>query len=357
MTIPHDRLTGSLRIDRTVVLTLAGEIDLATQSELRSLLDEAIASGDRDLSLDLTGVTFMGAAGLTEMLRAAEDLHHRDRDFTLRGTSAFVRRLLEITSLTEALPLHDTQRPPMIVQALEMAVAGRLARELLDAALRLVVSMTHAVVDGADGASITLPRQGELVTVASSNDVVLEMDGDQYATGEGPCLDAATSGHRFEISSLDNEKRWPEFVPRARARGIRSILSTPLISKDKSLGALNIYSRTVDAFAEHEQHWADRFAAEAAVLVGQSLRVPADAGLHARLQQALQTRETIAVAQGILMNRTGDDSDSAYVVLRDVSVRTGQPLGEVCERVIAANGGRGPRTAARGVDAHDAAPA
>jgi hypothetical protein len=51
-------------------------------------------------------------------------------------------------------------------------------RQLRDAALKLVVTMTQEVVAGADGVSSTLPRNGQLQTVVASNDVVLAMDHD-----------------------------------------------------------------------------------------------------------------------------------------------------------------------------------
>ena len=72
--------------------------------------------------------------------------------------------------------------------------------------------MAQAVVVGADGVSITRPRNGCLGTVAASDDVVLEMDHDKYDTGEGLCLDAVTEGERFHILSLREEDRWPAFV-------------------------------------------------------------------------------------------------------------------------------------------------
>jgi len=82
-------------------------------------------------------------------------------------------------------------------------------------------------------------------TVAATDDTVAQMDRDQYATGQGPCLAAAGEGHWFHVESVDEEGRWPDFVPRARAGGIGSILSTPLMATGgRSVGALNIYSRT-----------------------------------------------------------------------------------------------------------------
>jgi GAF domain-containing protein len=223
-----------------------------------------------------------------------------------------------------------------LVQALALAAAEPLTRGLLDAALKSVVTMAQAVVGGADGASITMPRQGRFSTVAASNDVVLDMDTDQYDSGQGPCLDAASLGERFHIDSLNTETRWPEFVPRARARGIRSIMSTPLTDGAEPLGALNIYSRTVDAFAEHEQHWADTFAAQAALVLTQARTSPSAHELDEQLRRALQSCEVIALAQGIIIGWVGGTPTQAYAVLRDDSERTGQPLLEVCEQVVAA---------------------
>jgi anti-anti-sigma factor len=335
MQVP-ELLSGTVRVDRGVIVTAIGEVDLFTAPSFRTMLEEALAVGVDTVTVDLAGVTFMDAQGLTVLVGAARQLQDNGGRLVVRAPPASLRRLFEVTDLTEFLGVDLAAAAPAVARTLALAAAVPLTRELLDAALKLVVTMTQAVVTGADGASITLPRGGRLGTVAASNEVVLEMDTDQYDTGEGPCLDAATQGERFQIGSLDTEQRWPAFVPRARARGIRSILSTPLMSQSIALGALNIYSRTVDAFAEHETEWADMFAAEAAAVVTHAHTSPSAQDLDLQLQQALQSREVIALAQGIMMGRTGGTPAEAYLVLRDVSVRTGVPLLDVCERVVAA---------------------
>lgn len=93
-------------------------------------------------------------------------------------------------------------------------------------------------MDGADGVSVSLRRHGHLATVASSDQTILEMDADQYATGEGPCVDASVEGRWFHVESLDNETRWPAFIPRAQKLGINAILSIPLLAGDRPIGAL-----------------------------------------------------------------------------------------------------------------------
>ncbi|MDP9181443.1 MAG: anti-sigma factor antagonist [Actinomycetota bacterium] len=331
-----ETLTGTVRVDRGVVVIPVGEVDLATVPAFRALVDEALSVGTGTVTVNLAGVGFMDARGLSVLVAAARELRGSGRQLVIRGPSPQIRRLFEITDLTEYLGVEPLPAVSALNRALVLAATAPISRELLDAALRLVVAMAHVVVEGADGASITLPRQGRLGTVAASNDVVLQMDTDQYETGEGPCMDAATQGERFHICSLDTEERWPAFVPRARARGIRSIMSTPLMAEGAPLGALNIYSRTVDAFAEHEQEWADRFAAEAAAVITHARTSPTARDLDRQLQEGLESREVIALAQGITMGRVGGTANEAYLVLRDVSVRTGQPLLEVCAQVVAA---------------------
>jgi GAF domain-containing protein len=205
---------------------------------------------------------------------------------------------------------------------------------VLDASLNLVVVMSQAVMAGADGVSITVPRDGRLRTVAASNDVVLQMDHDQYDTGQGPCLDAAHRGELYSSKALVSESRWPQFVPRARARGIESIMSTPLMSADVPLGALNVYSRAANALASHEQQWAIEFADQASrVLEAANTPVTADS-VSAEIDQGLQSRHVVALAQGITMTAQGLRPDAALRFLIDISRRTSRPLLHVSQDVV-----------------------
>ena len=230
------------------------------------------------------------------------------------------------------------QPGPALLDALRVRSTSGQTREVLDAALALVVTMTQEVVQGADGVSITLPRDGAYATVAHSNDVVLAMDHDQYDTGQGPCLDAARLGERVFVGALGAEQRWPDFVPRARAHGVETVLSSPLLAGGAAHGALNVYSSTAGALAEHERRWAGEFARQASsVLTVALLALPSDR-LTGDLEQALASRTVIARAQGWLMHRDGLDADAAWRALTATSRGTSLPLREVCERLLTGDG-------------------
>lgn len=335
--------TGSVRVrDDVALVMLAGEADVHSAPLMRALLQDAAATGTPSVVVDLALVSFCDAAGLGLLVRTGNELALRDAQLSLRAAPVFLRRLLEITGLTGTLRVEPATTADGRL-AVDLAAAARLplTRAVLDAALELVAVMSRSVMHGADGVSITLPRDGRLRTVAASNDVVLQMDHDQYDTGQGPCLDAAKEGEPFSSTALAFERRWPNFVPRARARGIESIMSTPVMSGDRPLGALNVYSRAPDALASHEQQWANQFALEASKVLLAADATATAGSVDAEIQQALHSREVIALAQGVVMAREKLGPDTAYRFLTDISRRTSRPLLMICEDVVDVDDARG----------------
>ncbi|MFL6121321.1 STAS domain-containing protein [Actinophytocola sp.] len=105
-----------LWIDRTVdghavVVRVFGEVDLVTAPLLSAQLRlaEAVVVPPAAVVLDLTGVTFIGSAGLTVLL------DHRER-CAVRGTRLqvigghLVRRVVTVAGLAQVLPLIPAPR-------------------------------------------------------------------------------------------------------------------------------------------------------------------------------------------------------------------------------------------------------
>lgn len=206
--------------------------------------------------------------------------------------------------------------------------------DVVDGVLSLLVALARATVGGADGASVSLQRRGRLATVAASDETVAAMDGHQYATGEGPCVDASTQGRPFHFTSLDDESRWPNFTPKARALGIKAILSSPLLAGEQPVGALNIYSRAPDVFSTEEQGLAAKFASEVSIILQGAGVDLSDERWAARLSEALRTRQIIAEAQGITMDRNHVSEEEAFTLLRTDSQRRDRPLRDIAVEVV-----------------------
>ena len=346
-----------------VVVSVWGGVGLLTAPSLGALLGDLIDRGHIDVVVDLVELEFMDASGLGVIASATARLRPVGGVLSIRSPSVMVRRLLEIADMSELIAVgspdpgagvlgpeqRSGDRSESVASVASGSMAVDLARvaalpagnDVVDAALRLVTALARATVGGADGVSVSLRRHGQVTTVAASDETIAQMDRDQYATGEGPCLAAASEGHWFHIESLAEETRWPQFVPRALEDGIGSILSTPLMVSARPVGALNIYSNTERAFGPPDQELAALFATQASGILADAGVDIATEEVAKRLQDALQARETIAQAQGVVMARQGVTAEVAYAALRQSSKRTGVPVRHRAAEIVASTAREG----------------
>ena len=342
----------SLDADRSeAVVSVRGALDAAALIELVGLFDTVIARGYTAIVLDLVAVDSLAQTGPAVITAAAQRLAEQGRHLTIRSPSTAIESRLVAAGLGDFLVDEEFElmagrpgdRSTVVVRVPDNADlhrSGRFAEragaiptdtDLVDATLRLVVQLARTTVTGADGVSVSLRRHGQLATVAASDQVILEMDADQYATGEGPCVDASIKGRRFHAQSLEDEDRWPDFTPKARALGIQAILSSPLLAHRRPVGALNIYSLQPRAFGDDDQSLAMRFATEVSAILTDAGVDVSDDRRSERFQASLRSREVIAQAQGVIMDRQGITEEEAYTG----SVSTPSAPGSHC--------GRGPR--------------
>jgi anti-sigma B factor antagonist len=123
---PPFRLAVSEKTDPAVV-TLEGELDLATAPQLRERLVELTECGVIDIVLDLTMLEFIDSTGLSVLVLVFNRTKAAGGSTVLRNPSHSVMRLLEITGLVtlfavESGPTLDTAR-------LLPAVEGHLLRQ------------------------------------------------------------------------------------------------------------------------------------------------------------------------------------------------------------------------------------
>ncbi len=62
-----------------------------------------------------------------------------------------------------------------------------------------------------------------------------------------------------------NERRWPHWTQRAVRLGLGSSLSSPLVVRGDSLGAVNVYATREEAFADEEERVLALFAEKASI--------------------------------------------------------------------------------------------
>jgi anti-sigma B factor antagonist len=83
------------------VLRLSGELDLATVADIQRSVDAISGQAPEHLVVDLSGVTFMDSSGIALLLQIAATRPRTE----LRNPTPLIRRVLEMTGLTETLPI------------------------------------------------------------------------------------------------------------------------------------------------------------------------------------------------------------------------------------------------------------
>jgi anti-anti-sigma factor len=94
--------------DNLVVLHVTGEIDLLTANVLGDRLREHLTPVNRVLALDLTGVTFLGSAGLAEIVSASRKAEEGAGRMLLVADNRAVLRPLEVTGLLPILAVYHS---------------------------------------------------------------------------------------------------------------------------------------------------------------------------------------------------------------------------------------------------------
>lgn len=180
----------------------------------------------------------------------------------------------------------------------------------LDDILQTIVEVAQNSVPGFDHVGIaTLEKTGNIVTRAfTGGDLVLHLDEVQYSLRQGPCSAALQGTDTVSVSSLGSEQRWPEYVLRARALGVRSQMGVKLYLDEGTLGGMNFYSTLADEVTIDAQAMGRLFATHAAIALGYARE-------RDTLAVGLQTRTVIGQAIGILMERYQMAEDRAFAFL------------------------------------------
>jgi GAF domain-containing protein len=188
-------------------------------------------------------------------------------------------------------------------------------------------------VPGAEDCSVTLTSGTYAFSPASAGDLARRLDENQFNLGQGPCLDAGSSGETLVIDDVDEDDRWPAYLSLATVIGLGSSVSVPLPLQQEFVGALNFYSRTPRAFdAEGVQLCRQLCAHVAAVL--SSAQLTESLPEPGQLEESAHTRAVIEQAKGILMARERCSPDEAFDMIRRASQRENRKLRLIAEGIV-----------------------
>jgi hypothetical protein len=209
-----------------------------------------------------------------------------------------------------------------------LAAADRLCRACVDllAVDGAAVSITHA------GAS-----QG---TFGSSGALSRRLDEFQFTFGEGPCLDAVSSGLPVLVGDVGDqrEERWPAFSRAALGSGVRAVFALPVALARSPIGALDLFRNEAGPLSEAGLEgglWAAELAALPLLELLTEVGSAEDDGDGDGWEQlASLQRVEVYQATGMIIGHLDVDASEALVRLRAYAFSHGLTASEAAWAIV-----------------------
>lgn len=217
------------------------------------------------------------------------------------------------------------------------AILRRLATHDADGTGTKRLCRLAAEITGASGASIMLLAD-DLVrgSLCTTDGVAAYVDDLQLTLGEGPGLDAHTSGRPVLEPDLCSPvgSRWPALAPSAIDAGVRALFAFPARIGAARLGALTLHRDVPGPLSD--EHFAQG-ETMAVVATRTILDLQADAppgSVSAELEEGANFHLVVHQAAGMVSVQLGIGVTEALVRLRAHAFLAGRPLDEVSRDVV-----------------------
>jgi len=227
--------------------------------------------------------------------------------------------------------------PPVDLGTALNQMAGLvLTRETVDTALDLVTALAATATAGTLGSAVTVVDEHGKRSRAASNSTAEQADLLQYELDEGPCLTAWRTGEPVRIDDTTTDGRWPRWNEAASRLGVRSLLSTPLLVGEESIGAMKVYCERPMNYGAHDEQVMRLLAGQAAILLANTQGLQEARRLSRQLTEALAGRDAVARATGVLLARGAASEQDAFARLAAAAREAGRSVQDVARALVAA---------------------
>jgi GAF domain-containing protein len=212
----------------------------------------------------------------------------------------------------------------------ELARSLATPRSVEDVLARVTATAVE-LLPGADTAGVLIAKGDKFESLFGTSDLVYKLDQLQAKYNEGPCVDAANDDLMLRADDFAVETRWPNFSRALVEIGVHSCLSFKLYAGDRTAGALNVFGLRPHVFTAESEALGSVLAAHAAAAILASRH-------SEQLRSAINSRDVIGQAKGVLMERFNVDALRAFEMLRKLSQDTNIKLSELAQRVVDTRG-------------------
>lgn len=202
----------------------------------------------------------------------------------------------------------------------------------LDDILKLVVTVTAEVMSSKICSLWLLDERQKVLKLRATQTISKEyLKERSLKLGEGVVGHVAQSRQPMVIRDVLAEPKYKE-KDLARKEGLTSMLSVPLVVKDKVIGVINAYSQTPHDYTPTEVNLLIAVANQAAVAIENTeLMVKTRV-----IQEELEARKLVERAKEVLMARKGLTAAEAFRRMQKQSMNTRRSMREIAEAILLA---------------------
>ena len=200
----------------------------------------------------------------------------------------------------------------------------------LNEILNLIVLVTAEMLNSKICSIMLLDDKGEELVIKATQSL-----SEDYKKKPNVKVSSSVSGEvirqRKPITVYDvrSDARFG-FRDLAVKENLTSMLSVPMVVKDKAVGIINIYTKTLHHFSQEEVDVLQMVANQAAVAV-ENTKLMEEA---IKAKEALETRKLIERAKGILMRLNNLSEEAAHRLIHKKSMDSSRSMKEIAESLI-----------------------
>ncbi|HET8760253.1 MAG TPA: GAF domain-containing protein [Nitrospiria bacterium] len=243
----------------------------------------------------------------------------------------------QVGGAIENASLYDAMRRKTLQLETLLQVSTTItSTRYLEEMLPLIVTITARTMGSAIcSIMLTDEQRGELRIAATQSLSDAYRGKPSLKIGEGVSGRAVRDKRPIAVTDVTED---PAYVYRelARREGLRSLLSVPMLYKDRAVGVINSYTAEPHVFRPDEIELLEAVANQAAVAIENTRLMQETAQMH----DALELRKLVEKAKGILMRERRLTEEEAFRVLQRQSMNNRWPMKQVAEAVIGTARGR-----------------
>jgi signal transduction protein with GAF and PtsI domain len=223
-------------------------------------------------------------------------------------------------------------------KALQVDTLARVSRTItsnsyIDEILNLIVTMTAEMMNSKICSIMILdPLKGELQIVATQSLSYAYRKKPNLKVGESISGRVVQEQRPIAVKNVAKDPNY-SFPNIAREEGVSSLLSVPMMVKNRVVGVINSYTAVEHSFSQEEIHLLSAVANQAAVAIENTTLFEKSS----EIQETLSAQKAIDRAKGFLMQEGKIGEEDAFKIIQRQSMNTRKTMREVAEAIILAS--------------------